>query len=273
MSDKSSSNEQLENVKRHASELVADMRSRNLLLPAIVLVVAIVAAMIVLPDKSEPTLQSTAQPVVNTQPASVENPIEITLITPTAVGDGAPLTSSSNPFAGSSDYTCTTVSSGPPRVLECEVSDLKVRVTCPETATGPPCESSSGGGATGGGSSGSSGSAGGGSGSGGSGGNSTPVVVYVYKATVVYDGKTYKDIEQGDKIPPKSSNALVSLMGVNDTGSRAMFELVEGATVTGVTADETGKTFVLKPGQTATITDEFGDAHKLKLTKISKVKA
>lgn len=273
MSDKPSSNDRLDSVKRNVSELIADMRSRKLLLPAIVLVVAIVAAMIVLPDKTESTIESTAPPVVNTKPASVENPIEITLITPTAVGDGAPLASSSNPFAGGGAYSCKTVSSGPPRVLECEVTDLKVRVTCPETATGAPCESSSSGGATGGGSSGSTGSAGGGSGgSGDSGGNSTPVVVYVYQATVVYDGKTYKNVEQGDKIP-SSSQAVVTFMGVNDSGSRALFENAEGVTVTGVTADKSGTSFVLKPGQTATLADGSGDSHKLKLTKISKVKA
>lgn len=273
MSDKPSSNEQLENIKRGASELVEDMRSRNLLLPAIALVVAIVAALIVLPDKSEPTSAPIATPTpVQTQNVSDEKVIEITLITPTSVGEKTPLTSSSNPFIGNGDYTCKTISSGDPKVLECEVSDMQVRVVCPAEATGPPCAPAHGSGASGGG--GSTSSSGSGDSSGGSTGSTTipttPIKIYVYKVTVTLDGTTYRNVEQG-QVLPRTGTTIVTFGGVSEGASRAAFTAATGSTVTGVPVDSSGLKFVLKTNQTATITDPLAEVHKLKLVRISKV--
>jgi hypothetical protein len=273
MSDKPSNNEQLDNIKRHAGELVDDMRSRNLLLPAIVLVVAIVAALIVLPDKTEPTTQPIATPTpTRATPVAADNVIEITLITPTAIGEKTPLTSSSNPFAGDGDYTCKTISSGDPKVLNCEVSGLQVRVVCPEDSSGPPCSpASDSGGATGGGTGAAGGDTSGGS-TGSSGAPTSPVAIYVYKATVTLDGKTYRNLEQGAAIPGGTNGTIVTFDGVNDTATRASFAAAAGSTVTGVPVDSSGLKFILKQNQTATITDSFAEVHRLKLVRLSKVK-
>lgn len=276
MSDKPSSNEQLDAIKRGAGELVADLRSRGLLLPAVVLLVAIVAAMIVLPSKSEPPAPSAA-PVPSAPTRTVANTaptIEITLITPSAIGDSGALDSSRNPFLGRDDYTCKTITNGDennPRVLECEIGGIQTRVICPLEANEAPCGSSQ---SAAGGASGSTGEApaSGGDGTGattGTGGGDT-VKVFTYEVTVVYDGKTYKNIEVGDPIPSKDKK-VVTFAGVNETATRAAFMAESGSTVTGVTVDKTGLQFAMKKGQTATITDPSAESHKLKLTKIAKV--
>lgn len=277
MSDKQGNNEQLESAKRFVGDLVADMKSRNLLLPAIALFVAIVAAMVVLPKKSsDVAVTPPAAPVVQKPAVEPEKAIQIALITPTAMGEAEPLTSSSNPFLGTSSYSCTTVSSGEPKVLSCEVSDLKVRVVCPPKATDPPCGKKQGAGEAG-----ASGEAGGAGGStGGTGGETIttkgngkdPVIVYVYRVTVQLDGKTYKNLDQGDPVPSKD-NVIATFVNVNGSAKRAGFKVPEGSIVTGVTLDETGLAFPLNPGQTAKITDPTGDTHKLKLISISKARA
>lgn len=271
MSDKQSSNEQLETVKRHLGELIDDMRTRKLLLPAGVLLVAIVAAIIMLPNKSEPVVPPTAAtPPIQTKQVKQEQAIEISLVKPSAVGSGPELTSSSNPFLGTSSYDCTTISSGTPKVLSCEISGLKVRVTCPADAADPPCAkpegSTGGGGSTEDTGSGSTGSTGGTSEP-----KKTPVKVYEYRVSVLFDNKSIKSVRPNEDIP-SPSQPYVIYTGVNDSASRASFKAASGSSVTGVTVDRTGLVFVLKEDQTATITTISGEVHKLKLTAISKVK-
>jgi hypothetical protein len=275
MSDKPSSNEQLENIKRAGSEVIADMKSRNLLLPAIVIAVAIVAALIVLPNKSAPVTQDVATQIpVHSTPVSTEKAIEITLITPTAVGEKTPLTSSSNPFEGDKNYSCKTISSGTPKVLQCEVSGMSVRVVCPKDATGEPCTSGSSSGATGGTGSTSGTSTGGSTGGGSIPGVTTPdspVVYYVYVVKVTLDGKTFNKVEPGTVLP-RTGTTIVSFVSVTDSRTRAGFTAAAGSTVTGVSTTSNGLDFVLKKNQSATITDSLGAVHTLKLISISKVK-
>lgn len=232
--------------------------------------------MVVLPKKSsDVAISPPTAPVVQKPAVEPAKAIQIALITPTAMGEAEPLTSSSNPFIGSSGYNCTTVSSGEPKILSCEVSDLKVRVVCPPKATDPPCgKPSSGAGA------GASGSAGGGA-SESTGtpampslptGGKDPVVVYVFRVNVEYDGKTYKNVDQGDPIPSKESPVAI-FNGINDKASRASFKVQQGSIVTGATLDKSGLIFALNKGQTAKITDPSGDTHKLKLLQISKARA
>ncbi|MFT4050379.1 MAG: hypothetical protein QM648_11180 [Solirubrobacterales bacterium] len=277
MSDQPNSNDQLNSAKRAVQDVIADMKSRNLLLPAIVLVVALVAAMIVLPKKSEPVDASAPAPIATptTKASTGPKTIEITLVTPNAIGESGPLTSSRNPFEGDASYTCTVVSSGDPKVLSCQVADLKVRVTCPQDADGEPC-------GDGGGSSGATGGSGGGGSTssttttvttGGGGTGSTPVTIYAYQTNVQLDGKNFKGLEQGESVPSKS-DPVATFDGVDEKATRASFMAAAGSTVTGATVDkETGRSFTMKVGQTVKITESDGTTvHKLKLTKISKVK-
>lgn len=289
MSDKPSNSEQIENVKRQAGEIVADMKTRNLLLPAIVLAVAIVAALVILPKKSEPVVDAGPPPQpVPAQPVTTKQAIEISLVTPSAIGDDDVLTSSSNPFIGTDDYSCKTISSGKPRVLECMISDLKVRVTCPIEAEGPPCgapASSEGGGGTGeaGGDTSGGGDTGQPTDQGQTGGTglpfptipttpTTPVVVYEPRATLRLDEKTHKDVKLGTVLPSKTS-PVVTLTGVNEKLTEATFKVPRGSTVTGVTVDKTGLVFRMKPGKTiATITAVNAEVHTLRLDSLKKVR-
>lgn len=273
MSDKPSTNEQLDSAKRYAAEIVEDMRSKNLLLPAIVIVVAIVVAMVLLPNRDTAVLDATPIAPVPTKPIANQTPepMEITLIKPDAIGDNGPLSDSRNPFRGTGSYTCKTVRTGPPKVLDCLTSGLEVRVFCPLDLTEPPCgdpETTAAGEATG------STGAGGGS-TPETGGGGAPVEITVYRATVRLDGRTYRNLDQGDNVPP-SGTTVAKFETVSKDGKTASFRLAEGSTARsgGSYTIETKNPLMieLKKGRSATITDAAGKVHTLKLQEIRRTK-
>lgn len=285
MNEKPSTSEQLETIKRHVQDVVEDMRSRNLLLPAIALIVAIVAALVVLPKKSEPVTEAVAPPPI-TQQASEERPIEILLVKPSAVGDDDVLTSSSNPFIGESDYTCKTISSGDPRILSCKIADLTVRVTCPMDADSPPC--GSGEGASG--EAGATGETAGGEAPGGGGlpgtqivetpdpapttpppAQKNPVVVYEYKTNLRYDGRAYNYVPAGTPLPTQKA-PVVTLVKVDGKAKQATFKVELGSAVSGPKLDVRNQTFVLKTGRSAKITELSQAVHTLQLVAVKKVR-
>ncbi len=282
MSDKPSSNEQLDAAKRYVSEVVEDMRMRNLLLPAIALLVAIVAAIFVLPNRSEPVVDTApptpapaqTQPVANQTP----EPIEITLVTPTAIGSSGPLDASRNPFMGNSNYDCSTVSSGPPRVLDCQVSDLRVRVFCPISASEPPCGSGTQAAEGGTGSTGAGGAGGATEQTGGGGGDdsSDDVKIYVYQATVRLDGKTHRRLDLGDAVPPTGAT-VVTFERVSTNGKTAYFKLPTGSSArpAGGYVIETKDASIIQltKGRSARITDTAGEVHTLRLESLTRKKA
>jgi hypothetical protein len=283
------SSEQLDAVKRQFGDLIAELRARNLLLPAAALLVAIVAAMVVLPKSSD----TPVPPLTATAPVSklpkIEPVAQISLVEPGDVGSGEPLSASENPFVGETGYVCQTVSKGPPKVLNCEVGGLKVRVSCPPDASDPPCvPAKSGGtgeaGAAGGPTSATTAPGGptgipqlpelpvGGGGGGGDNGSDTggDTKGTSYVVTVSLDGKTTKDVVAGDELP-KGSAPLVVYAGTNDSHNKAGFVASDGVVVSGVPTDTNFGSFLLKKGQSATLTDAKGIAHKLTLKSISKV--
>lgn len=275
-----SGNMNMEQIRRAASDMVAELHARKLAIPAAVLLVAIVAAVFVLPKSATPTppepVTSASAPEVIEQPAQVS----LKLVGVTPLDNDIPLANSSDPFVGTDSADCTRVGSGEPKQFDCRIGDLVVRVMCPPTVDGDPgvgiCAGKSGSTS----STGSSGSAGGGSESGstektGDGGSgekkkkSTPKSSY-YVATVEIDGKTFSNVVAGDPLP-NTSNTLVTYAGTNDSNTRGIFLAGDKVTVTGVAVDDELGSFELAKGKSATLTDETGTVHTMTLKSLKKV--
>jgi hypothetical protein len=265
---------QLDALKRQIGAVVADMHARKLAIPAGALLAAIVLAVVLLPKSSTPP---TAPPVAAAPPVTKTTPVaQISLISNTSIDEDTPLTSSSDPFIGKGNYACKKIGSNPD-IYECQVADLKLRVVCSGDASGDPCDGGKGdgasgaAGATGGGgeSGGSTGATGGGTGGSGK-KKSKPKSSAYYVVDVSIDGTTKKDVVAGDTLP-KISAPLAVYAGTNDAHTKGIFIAADGVVVTGVVVDATFGSFSLKKGQTATLTDATGAAHKLTLKSIDKV--
>lgn len=273
-------NKQFDAFKRQASDLVRELHARKLAIPAAALLLAIVAAIVLLPKAATPpAAPSTATaPVVQPKVARVA---QVSLIEPASLDDDIPLANSEDPFLGTSGYKCSKVSSNP-KTYDCIVADLKVRIICTGEGQGAPCtggeggatgggggaSSSTGSGDSSGGSTDSTGGSGGGGDSGGGDSGRTKSTYYVVDVSI--DGTTKKDVVAGDELP-KSSAPLAVYAGTNDAHTKGVFIAADGVVVTGVPVDQTFGSFVLKKGETATLTDANGAEHKMTLKSISKV--
>lgn len=272
-------NKQFDALKRGAVDLVSEMHSRKLAIPAAALVLAILAAVVLLPSSPTPAPVPPAAvaPAPQAQPA-VARVAQVSVIEPASLDEDIPLTSTTDPFTGTSGYKCTRVGSGEPKKYDCEVSDLKVRIICTSDSSTGPCAESEG--STGG--TGSAGSAGGSEADGGSGGSgeapktgggdSAPkkTKTTYYTASVLLDGSTISNVEAGTELP-KTSGTLVVYAGANDANTKGVFILADGVTASGVVVDETFGSFALAKDKSVTLTDANGVEHKMTLKKLTKV--
>lgn len=273
-----SGNLNMEQIRRAASDLIAELHARKLAIPAAVLLVATIAAAIVLPKSMTPPppepVTSANTPEVIEQPAQVS----LKLVGVTPLENDIPLANSSDPFVGTDSADCTRVGSGEPKQFDCQIGDLVVRVLCPATPEGDPgvgiCADKSGSTSATGSSGGGGGSESGSTESTGDGGSgekkkSTPKSSY-YVATVEIDGKTFSNVVAGDPLPT-TTNTLTTYAGTNDSNTRGIFLAGDKVTVTGVAVDEELGSFELAKGKSATLTDETGTVHTLTLKSLKKV--
>ena len=78
------------------------------------------------------------------------------------------------------------------------------------------------------------------------------------------------EIAIGDEAP--SNAPLVVFAGSSDPSSQATFLGAQGVTIEGVDVDPSFNAFILKVGQTATLTDASGGSHRMTLKSIKVVK-
>lgn len=270
-------NKQFDAMKRQGSDLVREMHARKLAIPAGALLLALVAALVLLPKSSPPPAAPPTASAPVTKP-KIARIAQVSLIEPAAIDEDIPLTSSTDPFTGETSYTCEKVSSDP-KAYRCLVSNIMILVLCNEEGGSGPCATDEGKGA--GASGGGGGATGGttvpggtdtpgevkppGNGGGGSGEKKT---VY-YTVTVSIDGSTKKNVEAGTELP-KTSGALVVYAGPNDANTKGVFILADGVTADGVKVDDTFGSFALSKNQTVTLTDVNGVEHKMTLKSINK---
>lgn len=270
-------NQQLDMIKRQFMDLVNELHARKLAIPAGLLLVGIVGAMILLPKGSTPP------PPPSSADAGIEVPeqvrvAQVSVVEDSKVDDDETLAGSENPFMGKDSANCTTKQSGDPKILECRIGDLLVSVVCPPDTESGKCgkDAKAGGGASsstgkseGGGTTGSTGGTGGGSDK-KSGGNKDDSRVTYYVVTVTLDGRTYSNVLAGDALP-NERNATVIFAGTTSSNKKAIFLAGDGVAVSGTPSDEELGTFELAKGKSATLTDAAGVEHKLTLKKITKV--
>lgn len=264
---------QLDVLKRHFMDLVRDLHARKLAIPAGALLAAIVAALVLLPkgSSSVPAPPAASAPVVKPK---IEPVAQISMVNASSLDEAIALTSSSDPFGGSTGYSCRQISSNP-RTMECNVGGMQLRVICAKDDPSPACATGEGasgatGGAGGGGQTpGGSETGGGSTGGTGDGSDGSRKVWYAFEATLKIDNKTYKRVQVGDAEP--SSAPLVVFAGADSSSSTATFIAAEGVTVSGVPIDPDFRAFNLRVGRTATLEDVTGKKHKLKLASLKLV--
>lgn len=260
----------LEKLKRQAGDLLSDLHARNLAIPAGILLVLIVAAMLVLPKSPTPPPPVQTAPTANDrkQQPQVAKAANISLVSATPLSS-SPLTfGTNNPFAVKAGVNCRVVKASKPRVFECLIGSTLVTYRCLKSDSSGLCaiEGSTGGG---GGSSGSTGDSGGSAPPGDGGGGSEETSTY-YVVDVTYDGEKFKSMEAGEQLPDKGT-ALVFYAGPNSSGKKAIFVLGDGVSVQGATADPDLGSFEMSAGDEVVLTATDESIHTLKLSKITKV--
>ena len=267
-------------IKRQFLDLVNELHARKLAIPAGLLLVGIVGAMILLPKGSTPPPPPVAADAGIEQPEEVRV-AQVSVVEGSKVDDEFTPAGSENPFVAHDSSNCTTKQKSSPKILECRIGDLVVSVVCPSNADAGNCGKSAAAGAEGGGSSGATGKGtegGGGSteSTGGTGDGkkdsdkkeSSRTTYYV--VTLTLDGRTYTNVLAGESLP-NERNALAIFAGTNDSNKKAIFLAGDGVAISGVASDEELGTFELAKGKSATLTDAQGVEHKLTLKKITKV--
>ncbi|MBI4897161.1 MAG: hypothetical protein HY827_02205 [Actinobacteria bacterium] len=259
----------VEKLKRQASDLVAELQARKLFIPAVALLVAIVAAMIVLPQSPAPPPPVQAAPAASTadKPINVKQVANLTLVSATPLTYVPQTFSEENPFSVSSDVNCRMTKSSKPREFECVIGATVAVFKCLESDDFAMCKDS--------GSSGSTGASGGGGGTGTSGGGDSPNKKKKSKSTyyvvdVDFDGDTKKSVEAGEELP-SSGTPVVYYAGPNSSGSKAIFVLADGVSIQGADADPDLGTFEISAGDEVVLTTSDGVIHQMQLSKIRKV--
>ncbi len=260
----------MDKLKRQAGDLVADLQARKLLIPAVALLVAIVAAMLVLPKSPAPPPPVQTAPVADTtdQSANVKQVASLTLVSATPLTYVPQTFSEENPFAVSSDVNCRMTKSSKPREFECVIGATVAVFKCLESDEIAMCTDS--------GSSGSTGESGGSGETGSSGGGDSPnknkkkSKSTYYVVDVEFDGDTKKSIEAGEVLPT-SGVPVVYYAGPNSSGNKAIFVLADGVSLQGADADPDLGTFELSAGDEVVLTTSDGVIHQMQLSKIRKV--
>lgn len=275
-----SGNMNFDQLRRQASDFVAELHAHRLAIPAGVILAAIVAAIFIMPKSATPPPPA---PVVNQDTGEVEEaPVQVSLkLTGVSdLEDDIPLTASANPFGDKGSYKCRVTKSSAPKEFECLVGDMLVNYRCPVTPASDPgvgaCATKSGAS----GEAGATGESGktefdGGStdapGNTNDDNNKKPATKETYYvAGMTLDGKAFSNVEAGDELP-NATAPLVTYAGTNDSNTRGVFIAGDKVTVTGVTVDEDLGVFELAKGKSATLTDEAGVVHKLTLKSLKKV--
>ncbi|MGH2907197.1 MAG: hypothetical protein ACRDKI_10575 [Solirubrobacterales bacterium] len=267
----SGSGQSFDQLKRAFMDLVNELHARKLAVPAAVVLVAIFAAVFMLPKAPAPPPPANTAPVADTSTQKVDSEavVKLKLVGVSKLEDKTPLTGSANPFGNRGGTVCVQVGSSPKK-FECLAGGYVTTYTCLAGQTEGICgdiqkgatgETGAGGGSTQ-----------------ETGGTPTPEEkktpthkkTTYYVVDVTLDGRTHNNVIAGASLPNETS-PLVYFAGVTGSSNdKALFIAGDGVTVTGASADSAGN-FSLTKGKSATLTDAGGVQHSFKLKSISKV--
>lgn len=251
----------MDDAKKAVTDFVNDLHSRNLAIPAGILILLIVGAMILLPKDSAPApvAETTAPAQPAQQKVTRAAVAQLTLANGKAIDEARLLQTfgSVDPFSPKgASFDCQIEYVLGVRVVTCKVGNVKVVTDVvddgPSGGTGPldnglpvpPNDESPD-----------------------NGDDLGDEPVYVVDVTL--DGKTYKDLEAGDSLP-ESGIPVVFYTGVSSSGKSAMFLVPEGTSVQGASFDADLGVFTVQEGDSVVLTDEAGKVYQFKLKDIAK---
>jgi hypothetical protein len=249
----------MDDAKKALNDFVNDLHSRNLAIPAALLILLIVGAMILLPKKS-----STTPTAAETAPAqSAEPQVTRAAVAQLVLANGKSIDESEllrtfgsvDPFSPKGNaFDCQIEYVLGVRVVTCKIGGFKVIADTvddsPSSGTGPvdivipPDDEAPD-----------------------DGDDLGDEPAYVVDVTL--DGKTYKDLEAGDGLP-ESGIPVLFYAGVSSSGKSAMFLVAEGTSVQGADYDADLGVFTVQEGDSVVLTDELGTVFQFKLKDISK---
>ncbi len=253
----------MNDLRDGANRIFRDLHARNLAIPAGILLLLIVLAIVALPKSASPVSSVTAAPHQTAQATQRAAVAAITVNANTPLGGERLVTFGAiDPFSPKgAGAKCKVSSFDGVKVVTCTANGMTSVLAC----EGPSC-------GTGG-----TGSAGGTGESGpvdtpppdnGNGGNPLGEET-VYVVDVTLDGKTYKNLEAGDGIPTTGVPTMF-YAGASTSGKSAQFLVVEGLSVQGAEFDADLGLFTAQEGDTVVLTDEAGTVYQFKLKDIAK---
>lgn len=229
----------MDDMRASLEGIFRDLNDRNLAIPAGILAVLIVAAIVLLPKNPAPPPAQTVAPAHNGNTVKRATVAQITLSDSLSLKDqhmrsAYPL----NPFdplnlyklAGSASATGASGSTGG--------TEPTGGTTPMPTDPGDPGDGDLGEDPT-------------------------------YIVDVTFDGKTYSNLEAGESIPDDGT-AIAYYAGASTSGKQADFLVADGITVQGATFDENTGIFTVEEGDNVVLTDDVGNLHTFKLKDISK---
>jgi hypothetical protein len=251
----------MDDVKQAANNLLRDLHARNLAIPAGIILVLIVFALVALPKSpsSDSASLTTAPPQATDQGSKRAAVAQLTVDDPASILERRLQTFSSvDPFAPKgAEFKCQVETLFGVPVTTCTIGGVKVITGA---CDGPSCET-------------------GGSGETGpidipppdddtDGGDDLGDEPY-YVVDVTFEGETYKDLESGDGVPDKGT-ALAFYAGTSESGKTAMFLVADGVSVQGADFDADLGVFSVQEGDSVVLTDETGKVYQFKLKDIAK---
>ncbi len=251
----------MDNVKQAANNLLRDLHARNLAIPAGIILVLIVLAIVVLPKSpsSDSAALTTAPPHTTDQGSRRAAVAQLTVNDATSILNQRLQTYDAvDPFAPKgAEFKCQVESFFGVPVMTCVIGGVKFITGACE---GPTC-STGGSGETG------------------------PVDIPppdddtegeddlgdepFYVVDVAFEGDTYKDLESGDGLPEKGT-PIVFYTGTSESGKTALFLVADGVSVQGADFDADLGVFTVQEGDSVVLTDENGKVYQFKLKDIAK---
>lgn len=248
----------MDDLRKSLDNIVGDLKARNLLIPAGVLLLLIVLAVFALPKSPAAVEPVTSAPANNDTVSERAAVASITLVNGETLDGHLVNTSAIDPFGPKGSGTkCYVGRVDGVKAVLC-MSDGNAAVVACEGAS---CATGGAGGT----------------------GESGPVETApeddgnddvadeedYYVVDVTLNGKTYKNLEAGDGIP-SSGIPTMFYAGASTSGKSAQFLVAEGLSVQGADFDPELGVFTAQEGDSVVLTAEDGTVNEFKLKDISK---
>lgn len=257
----------MDDLRKAANNVYRDLQARNLLIPAGILLLLIVLAVVALPKSpaGAPAASMTA-PAHNADTTSQRAAVAAITVSGNETLSGKQLVSfdSIDPFSPkSADAKCYVGKVNGVKAVICMVDGQATVAACEGASCATGGTTTSTGGTT------PEGTMPPDDGNGNDEGSDEIGGEPIYVVDVTLDGKTYKNLEAGDGIPTSGAPTMF-YAGASTSGKSAQFLVADGISVQGAEFDAELGVFSAQEGDAVVLTDETGKVFQFKLKDISK---